>query len=74
MTIAHTVGHITLNDVRQALIPKVDRDTQDDITARVRDAHAAKTRARHLLEAAKRGVEIAVEESEDAALEYLSGK
>ena len=71
MTIAHTVGHITLNDIRRVLIPTVQKATHDDITSKVREAHAARKRAHKLLEQAKRAVEIAIEDSEAAALKYL---
>lgn len=42
------------------------------IVLAVQSAHAARRKAHTLLDAAKRAVEIAIEESESAALEYLS--
>jgi hypothetical protein len=37
-------------------------------------AHDARQRARNLLNAAKRAAEIAIDESEDAALKYLKAQ
>lgn len=43
------------------------------IVQKVKESRVARRRAQDLLEAAKRAVEIAIEESEAAALEYLEG-
>jgi hypothetical protein len=71
MTVAHTVGHITLNDIRNVLVPKIAQDTRTAIAAKARQAHAAFIRARALLAAARRAVEISIEDSEAAALKHL---
>lgn len=71
MTIAHTVGHITLDDIRGLLIPNVTAQVHDSLTDAIRAGHAAKTASRTLLGAAKRAVEIAVEDSASAAAIFL---
>ena len=53
-------------------IPHVSEAAQQAIDTQVGAAHAAKQRATQLLEAAKRAVEIAIEDSEEAALQYLA--
>lgn len=74
MTIAQTVGHITLNDLRCLSIPRVPKETHDDITIKVRESHAARIRSRMLFRAAQTAVELAIEKSESEALSYLSQK
>lgn len=72
MTIAHTVGHITLNDIRRMLIPRVPKQKHDEITSKVRQGHSARQRSRDLLAAAQRAVEIAIERNEAEAAAFLS--
>lgn len=71
MTIAQTVGHITLDDIRSIKIPIFDDVEMANISGAVEDAAKAKARAALLLEAAKRAVEIAIEDGEDAAMAFL---
>lgn len=51
--------------------PRLDADTQARVVANVRTAQASRQRAADLLDTAKRAVEIAIEDSEAAALTYL---
>ncbi len=71
MTIAHTVGHITLNDVRGLLIPKLPESVRTHITRAVNESCTAKKESRRLLDTAKRAVEIAIKEGETAARKFL---
>lgn len=50
----------------------IAKDAEAEIVNAVQSAHAARRQAHSLLEAAKRAVEIAIEESEAAALAYLA--
>ena len=52
-------------------VPHMEEGTQEAIKAAVLASRQAKQRATQLLDAAKRAVEIAIEESEDAALAHL---
>lgn len=52
-------------------LPQMEEGTQETIKAAVLASRQAKQRATQLLDAAKRAVEIAIEESEDAALAHL---
>ena len=63
--------HLYPSDIQNFLVPFVDASTQTQIVADVEASHIARRRAKGLLEAAKRAVEIAIEENEAAGLEYL---
>lgn len=52
-------------------LPSVDGATEKAVVAAVQEGRAARARAHSLLDAAKRAVEIAIEDSEVAALAYL---
>lgn len=52
-------------------LPSVDDATEKAVVAAVQEGRAARARAHSLLDAAKRAVEIAIEDSEAAALAYL---
>jgi len=52
-------------------MPRIDTATQAQVVAAVRAAQACRRRAAELLDAAKRAVEIAIEDSEAAALAWL---
>ncbi|MEI8038261.1 MAG: DUF6577 family protein, partial [Verrucomicrobiota bacterium] len=74
MTIAQTVGHITNDNVRNLLIPKLSQREMDKVGEKFNEAVKAEQHSKSLLERAKRAVEIAIEESEETALAYLDGK
>ena len=57
--------------LKSILIPKLDKLKQQDIRKTIKRAHRMRQHAKDLLEAAKRSVEIAIEDSEDTALAYL---
>lgn len=58
-------------DLLSLPIPAIDAKTQHAIQQSVRDAASSREKANNLLNAAKRAVEIAIEDSEAAALAYL---
>lgn len=66
-------GQIELypNDIAQFVVWIAPDDIQRSIRKAVDDAFTAKGNATRFLEAAKRAVEIAIEDSEEAALSYL---
>lgn len=71
MTIAQTVGHITLDDLRNLRVPTLQPAQRTAIAGEFMKSVTAKRRASELLNCAKRAVEIAIEDSESAALKYL---
>jgi len=52
-------------------LPQIDAAVETQVVANIRDARRAKAQAAQLLEAAKRAVEIAIEDGEPAALAFL---
>lgn len=73
MTIAQTVGHITLEDLRNLRIPQLTKRSRFIVADAANDAVRLKRLSLEGLEASKRAVEIAIEDSEAAALAYLDG-
>jgi hypothetical protein len=63
--------HLYKRDVRKIFIPLVSDADQGTCEALALKAAAARSQARELIAEAKRGIEIAIEESEVAALNYL---
>ncbi|MCX6776085.1 MAG: restriction endonuclease subunit S [Candidatus Micrarchaeota archaeon] len=53
---------INKDELESIMVPIIDKDIQDKIAAKVRDAHESRTKAKQLLEEAKRKVEKAIEE------------
>jgi hypothetical protein len=58
-------------DLLSIPVPDAVAGVSDQITTIVQDGFAARHKARQLLEAAKRAVEIAIEDDEDAAMAFL---
>lgn len=58
-------------DVLNIPIPYINENKQKEIAALVEESFALKKQSEHLLETAKRAVEIAIEKNEEAALLYI---
>jgi len=58
-------------DVLRLPIPIISIETQEKISGLVIQSHAARREAKALLEKAKRAVEIAIEENEERAIEFI---
>lgn len=63
--------HLYPRDVKGIFVPALDEAKQKEFETLALTARSARRRARDLLDRAKRAVEIAIEESETAALAYL---
>jgi type I restriction enzyme S subunit len=59
-------------DVERLQIPLLPLETQQKIASLVQQSHEARKKAKELLEVAKRAVEIAIENNEREALDYIS--
>ncbi|MBL4911178.1 MAG: hypothetical protein JKX78_14340 [Alteromonadaceae bacterium] len=59
-------------DVLNLPIPKIPEIMQADIVTKVKESQQLKAQSIHLLEVAKRAVEIVIEENEQVALEYIT--
>jgi type I restriction enzyme S subunit len=66
-------GQPKINDseIRSIKIPLPPLSTQQKIASLVQQSHEARRKAKELLEIAKRAVEIAIEENEEKAQEYI---
>jgi len=58
--------------LKEIEIPILEHETQKKITEKVFASHQLKKQSKHLLECAKRAVEMAIEEDEDTATEWLN--
>lgn len=65
--------HLYPKDVAKFWIPRLPDKQQADFESHAKTATISKQRATQLLDVAKRAVEIAIEDSEAAALAYLEG-
>jgi len=64
---------IPAKSLRNIIVPNIPPQKRDKIAQLVEKSHAARREAKALLEKAKRAVEIAIEESEDKAMEFIKG-
>ncbi len=62
---------ISKKELDKTIIPKINKDIQSVIQDKVTTIYKLKTKAKHLLEVAKKAVEIAIEENEEKAEEYI---
>lgn len=62
------INHAALKSI---LLPRLDFCLQEDIHSSINQFHAVRKQARFFLDQAKRAVEIAIEEDEEAAMEFL---
>ncbi len=62
---------INKNEFSKIILPKIAQNTQDEIQQKVTESFNLRKQSKHLLECAKRAVEIAIEQNEEAALKWL---
>ncbi len=65
---------INKSELERIPIPLIDFNKQQEIAELVEESFALKKQSENLLEVAKRAVEIAIEESEEKAIEYINSK
>lgn len=63
--------HWRVSEIENVLVPVIDYKKQQEIAALVEESFALKKQSEHLLEVAKKAVEIAIEEGEDKGLEFI---
>ncbi len=66
------IQHWRIDEIKNVLIPVLDEDIQKEISEKVQESFKLRKQSKMLLEAAKKAVEIAIEESEEAAIKYLN--
>lgn len=55
-------------------LPKIDEDIQAKISEQIKESFALRRKSKQLLEDAKRAVEIAIEQDEESAIEWLKDR
>lgn len=65
------IKHWKPSKVSKTIIPRLSDDKEKEIAGLVQQSHAAWREAKALLEKAKRAVEIAIEEGEEQAIEFI---
>jgi hypothetical protein len=64
--------HWRINDVQKVIIPIIDIATQTQISSLIQESFNLKAESERLLDAAKRAVEIAIEQDEQTAMKFLT--
>ena len=68
------IQHWKPSEIEKVLIPVLDIVTQKQISSKVQESFVLRQRSEELLEYAKRAVEVAIEEGEEKAMEWLKEK
>lgn len=63
--------HWRVGEIENVVIPLVEMPTQERIAAKVQESFSLKTESERLLDVAKRAVEIAIEQDENAGIAYI---
>jgi len=63
--------HWRSSEIENVVVPIIDYDKQQQIANLIEESFALKKQSEHLLEVAKKAVEIAIEENEEVALNYI---
>lgn len=64
--------HWRVSEIENVVVPLVDMNIQKQIAALVQESFTLKAQSAHLLDVAKRAVEMAIEQDEAAAMEYIT--
>lgn len=65
---------ISRNELDRLILPIIPSDIQEHIKQRVAESSNLRKQSKHLLECAKRAVEIAIERDEQTAIDWLKGE
>ncbi|HIC8808364.1 restriction endonuclease subunit S [Elizabethkingia anophelis] len=66
------IQHWKPSEIQEVIIPIIDDEIQQEISQLVKESFALKIKSEKLLEIAKHAVEIAIEENEEVALEFIN--
>lgn len=64
--------NISSSDILSILVPNLDHLIQEQIEAKIKQSFALKEQSKRLLDLAKRAVEVAIEDSEQTAMELIN--
>jgi type I restriction enzyme, S subunit len=62
---------INKDEFRKVVVPILPQEIQEEIRQKITESFALRRQSKHLLECAKRAVEIAIEQDEQAAIDWL---
>ncbi len=65
---------INRDEFKKVMLPKVRKEKQTEIQEKVIESFSLRKQSKHLLEAAKRAVEIAIEQDEQTAIDWLENE
>ena len=68
------IQHWKPSEIENVIIPVLDMDIQKEIATKVQESFALRKQSKQLLEYAKHAVEMAIEQGEDVAMEWLKDK
>ena len=63
--------NLSYNDIKNLIVPLLPQSIQSQISAKIQQSFESREKSKQLLEVAKRAVEIAIEENEEAGLKYI---
>lgn len=66
--------HWRVSEIENVVVPVIDFDKQREIADLVEESFKLKKQSEHLLEVAKTAVEIAIEQNEETALEFINNQ
>lgn len=68
------IQHWKPSEIENVVIPVLDMEIQKEISAKVQESFALRRKSKQLLDYAKQAVEMAIEQGEDVAIEWLKEK
>lgn len=66
------IKHWLIDEINNTIIPKLEIEKQKDIVKKIQEATKYRKQSKQLLEIAKRGVEIAIEQDENIATDWIN--
>lgn len=66
--------HWRVSEIEKVVVPIIDFDKQREIADLVEESFQLKKQSEHLLEVAKKAVEMAIEQDEETAMEYIENE
>ena len=63
--------HWRVSEIENVVVPIIDYAKQEKIAELIEESFSLKKQSEHLLEVAKKAVEIAIEENEETAMNYI---
>ena len=68
------IKHWKPSEIQEVLIPIINNKIQTEIEDKIKESFSLKQNSKELLEVAKKAVEIAIEDGENEAMEYINAK